>query len=477
MKTYPFLAVFICLCVNTAAQEYSFKYGKITPDELRMTLYEPEPDAPAVFIYDDTDIHFSFGNSIQLLCYRTVKIKVFKDEGVKWGDVAIDFGNYQLSKEVVSRIDAAAYNLVDGKTVKTQLKRQNIFEEVLDEHTKRLKFSIPEVRAGTVIEYRYLLTSDFIGQIPDVDVQHAIPVVRSTAQISIPEYFTHHIHTRGYLTLPVKKELENGGAAGFSGFSYTNTKYICNIDRVPSLRKEPYVWHLDDFRAGLEFEINGLEIPGSLYKSFTRTWADVYESLDRSEFGRYADIRNPFKDEVAAIVARNADDERRQLHEILKFVQSRIAWDGTYRLTPESSPCSRRQETRRQRVDQLHPRRRPARRRIQTGNYPAQSPLRRTASADPRHRPHPHLRIADEAQKRGDGLPRCHRPPLGRQRPAHAAARRPRQTLQSGTSFRKLDQPLLAGAEHRPVTDHGPSDGRRGVGMHRNGHRNQSGGL
>lgn len=338
MKTYPFLAVFICLCVNTAAQEYSFKYGKITPDELRMTLYEPEPDAPAVFIYDDTDIHYSFGNSIQLLCYRTVKIKVFKDEGVKWGDVAIDFGNYQLSKEVVSRIDAAAYNLVDGKTVKTQLKRQNIFEEVLDEHTKRLKFSIPEVRAGTVIEYRYLLTSDFIGQIPDVDVQHAIPVVRSTAQISIPEYFTHHIHTRGYLTLPVKKELENGGAAGFSGFSYTNTKYICNIDRVPSLRKEPYVWHLDDFRAGLEFEINGLEIPGSLYKSFTRTWADVYESLDRSEFGRYADIRNPFKDEVAAIVARNADDERRQLHEILKFVQSRIAWDGTYRLTPESSP-------------------------------------------------------------------------------------------------------------------------------------------
>ena len=78
-----------------------------------MTLYEPEPDAPAVFIYDDTDIHYSFGNSIQLLCYRTVKIKVFKDEGVKWGDVAIDFGNYQLSKEVVSRIDAAAYNLVD----------------------------------------------------------------------------------------------------------------------------------------------------------------------------------------------------------------------------------------------------------------------------------------------------------------------------------------------------------------------------
>ena len=28
MKTYPFLAVFICLCVNTAAQEYSFNCRK-----------------------------------------------------------------------------------------------------------------------------------------------------------------------------------------------------------------------------------------------------------------------------------------------------------------------------------------------------------------------------------------------------------------------------------------------------------------
>jgi hypothetical protein len=28
MKTYPFLAVFICLCVNTAAQEYSFATRK-----------------------------------------------------------------------------------------------------------------------------------------------------------------------------------------------------------------------------------------------------------------------------------------------------------------------------------------------------------------------------------------------------------------------------------------------------------------
>lgn len=337
MKTFPYLAALVCLCTSAAAQEYSFKFGKIAPDELTMTSYAPEPDAEAVFIYDDTDIHYVFGKSIQVECYRSVKIKVLKDEGVRWGDVTIDRYHRQLSKETVSRLSAAAYNLVDGKTVKTQLAKQNIFEEAIDENTTRLKFSIPDVKAGTVIEYRYTFISDFIGTIPDVGIQHSIPVVRSTTQVSIPEYFTHHIRTKGYLSLPVEKTFDNGVVAGNYSSGYTVTKYTCTVDRVPSLRREPYIWYLDDFRAGLEFEINGLSIPGSIYKNFTKTWNDVYESLKRSEFGRYANIRNPFKDEVTGIVARNAD-ERQRLHAILKLVQSRITWDGTYRLTPQNSP-------------------------------------------------------------------------------------------------------------------------------------------
>ncbi len=337
MKFSTLLTAFVCLYGSAAAQEYSLKYGKISPDELSMTSYAAEPDAEAVFLYDDTDIHYVFANSIQLELYRTVKIKVLKDEGAHWGDVAIDFHHHQLSKEVISRLDAAAYNLVNGKVVKTPLKKQNIFEEVLSETSKRLKFSIPEVKAGTVIEYRYTLTSDFIGSVPDVDVQYSIPVRYSKVEVSIPEYFTHHIHTRGYIPLPIEKKQDNGIVVGSSDFSYSVTKYTCAIDQVPSLKKEPFIWYLDDFRAGIEFEINGVSIPGSLYKNFTETWANVYESLSRSEFGRYLRMRNPFKDEVAVIVATNAD-EREQLHAILKLVQSRIAWDGDYRLTPKSSP-------------------------------------------------------------------------------------------------------------------------------------------
>ena len=342
-----FLSTLITLAclfhMAASAQEYSFKYGKITDDELRMTAYAPDPDAEAVFIYDDTYIHYVFANSIQLELERSVKIKILKDAGTRWGDVEIIYHNQQAYRESISKLDAAAYNLVDGKVVKTPLKKQQIFTEELSENTQRMKFSIPDIHAGTVIEYRYRLTSDFIGSIPDIDIQHSIPVIHSTTEVTIPEYFTHHIQTKGYLSLPVTQSSESEPFIGSGGAYYSATKYECDIDDVPALKSEPHIWYLDDFRSGIQFEINGINIPGQLFEDFTTTWSKVNESLQRSEFGRYLSIRNPYRDEVAAIVA-GTDNPLQRIHEILKLVQSRIKWDNIYRLVPKRSPHAAAEE-------------------------------------------------------------------------------------------------------------------------------------
>ncbi len=345
-KVLSTLTALACLsCMAATAQEYSFKYGKISGDELRMTSYAPDPDAEAVFIYDDTYIHYVFANSIQLELERSVKIKILKDEGTHWGDVEILYHNRQAYRESISKLNAAAYNLVDGKVVKTPLKKQQIFTEEVSETTQRMKFSIPEVRAGTVIEYRYRLTSDFIGSIPDVNVQYSIPVVRSSTVVTIPEYFTHHVQSRGYVSLPIERTSDNEPFIGAGGESYSVTKYICDIEGVPALKKEPHVWHMADFRGGIEFEINGINIPGQIYEDFTTTWGKVFENLQRSEFGRYLNIRNPYRNEVAAIVA-GTDNPLQRIHEILKLVQSRIKWDNVYRLIPARSPHSAANEGR-----------------------------------------------------------------------------------------------------------------------------------
>ena len=46
---------------------------------------------------------------------------------------------------------------VDGKVVKTSMSSKYIFKEQTTDNMMRLKFSIPEVKVGSIIEYKYLL--------------------------------------------------------------------------------------------------------------------------------------------------------------------------------------------------------------------------------------------------------------------------------------------------------------------------------
>ena len=346
MKILPLLAATsLFLHCSAVAQECSFKYGNVTREELQMTSYAPDPDAEAVFLYDDFYLNYDVGNKLVLELYRTVRIKVLKSEGVKWGDIEFYYYLDNNAQERISQLEGTSYNLVNGKVVRTPLKKQLIFEEEVDKNTRRVKFSLPEVREGSVFEYRYLVRSEFIESIPTLYVQHEIPVMHSNVDVTIPWCFTFQAEICGDIQLDVERMLAYGSSTGSSEFRYKATRYVCKTENVPALKEEPYVWCTDDHRSGLRFEINDLEYPGYLNKHFTTTWAEVNDLLEHTNFGRFFKMQNPFTSEVAEIVART-DDRKQQLHEILKLVQSRVTWDGYYRLSPQRSPAKAAEEGR-----------------------------------------------------------------------------------------------------------------------------------
>lgn len=51
-------------------------------------------------------------------------------------------------KEIVSQIDAFAYNIEEGKTVRTKMKRKFIFKERLNDKYMQVKFSVPNSKIG-----------------------------------------------------------------------------------------------------------------------------------------------------------------------------------------------------------------------------------------------------------------------------------------------------------------------------------------
>ena len=88
-----------------------------------MAVYEPDSSATAVILCKLTDISYKWGiESFRLVSEYEVKIKVLKPEGTSYADVIIPY--YELPnnamKENIIGLDASAYNLENGKIVRTK---------------------------------------------------------------------------------------------------------------------------------------------------------------------------------------------------------------------------------------------------------------------------------------------------------------------------------------------------------------------
>lgn len=313
------------------AQKPDYRFGKVSEEELRMERYDRDPDAEAVVLCEEVRTYYLIGNQFTRMTDYFIRIKVLKAEGKEYADINLP---YVFQRENYANLDAVAYNLVDGKIVKTPLKKQYLFREQVGDEQWMLKFSIPEVREGTVIEYRYRMNSDFVTYIPSVVVQHDIPTVRMKATVEIPEYLRFNVNTKGYLSINMRENTIAGRIAG-TDVPY-NVREITTEGRdIPALKKEPFVWNRNEFRSMIDFELSQIAMPFSDVQNFSLTWKDVNEALAETDFNSNIRMGNPFKEETAAIVARNLAP-RQTLHELLRLVQSHMKWDGKYRLMSSS---------------------------------------------------------------------------------------------------------------------------------------------
>lgn len=334
-----------CAYPQQAAQTLtpSTKYGNPSAEELNMTSYAPDTTAAAVVLCSKTRVRYELiANQFQLIYNYEVKIKVLKSEGTSCANIEIPFyakstGNPM--KESVTQIEACAYNLENGKTVRTKMKRDLIFEERVNKNYSQIKFSIPAVRQGTVFEYKYQLTSDYYHTLNSWEAQQDIPVLLTTYDLLIPEYFQFNLDMRGAYPLQPQDETKS---LTFT-LHYTNGQMemvTCTGrwlrftgKQLPALRPDSYVWCADDYRSGVHFELRGINFPNIPYRSFTHTWAEIDKMLlDDEDFGSLLRMRNPYREEMASLSLDQLPSRQEQIAAIYTFLKQKISWNEQYAL-------------------------------------------------------------------------------------------------------------------------------------------------
>src|SRR5690606_35017357 len=205
---YALLTVFIFFLVSPAFSE-DFPFGRITLAELEMKNYDKDTTASAVVLNEFGTAYISSGERIPLIFEHHVKIKILNIKGFSQGNIVIpiykgDNDNF----ESVSEIQAVTFYLENGSMQRAELDKKQIFRENKNQYWDLVKFAMPNISEGCIIEYSYKITSPYKFNFRSWVFQSDIPKVRSEYLAKIPAVYNYNVSLRGYLKLSQEPKME-----------------------------------------------------------------------------------------------------------------------------------------------------------------------------------------------------------------------------------------------------------------------------
>ncbi len=344
-KVLLFISLLIITSV-TLAQDV--KYGKVSKKELEEKFYPQDTSANAVVLYKKRRTYYEYTGTSgwSLITVVHERIKIYNKDGFENATIKVPIYGRSGKNEMFG-VKAYTYNLESGKVEKTKLSKSDIFDEEITENWTSKNFTMPNLKEGTVIEWKYTITSPYYSNISDVICQYDIPIKYMEFKIKIPEYFVFkYLPSRYY---PIKVDQSNvlrkiNYSYRTKDDNYANAKTTLNNETVdvnekifssvakniPALKEEPHVNNINNYRAKINLELTAYIPKNGSHKYFNNSWKDVTQTIyESSRFGDQLNKKNHFSDDLSPLIAdKKLPDEK--MMAIFQFVKNKIKWDGTY---------------------------------------------------------------------------------------------------------------------------------------------------
>jgi len=325
------IAFFLALSTHLSAKEDKPKFGKISMDELNQNSCPIDSNAHAFYLFDIGGSHFSYNSpdGFKINYERHFRIKIIDKAGFDNATISIPYYDGGSSKESILNLKAFSYNVEDGKIIKTQLKKADIFDEATTKNWNQIKFAIPNVKEGSVIEVSYNKSSNMLQSLPGWQFQHYIPILRSEYEVGIPEYFHFNQFHRGYQRVNTVQSSQNTTTTTTTGqlISYSVNVFKYTLNDVPAFPVGEKLTTPENYICKVEYELASYQFPGSFFKSFTQTWEDLDKLLlDDDDFGLRLKTTGFLKDDAQAI-SLTATDEMGKMTAAFNNIKKKIKWN------------------------------------------------------------------------------------------------------------------------------------------------------
>ena len=317
MKNSARFLVMLLLFPFTAYCQDFPDFGMVSKEEFALKECAFDKDAEAVILLNEAVSDHD--DQYHLITYHHVRIKILKEKGFDAANITLQF--YRKDDfEFIDGLEAIVINNDNPGDVSTEkLSKKSFYTKEINERIGAITFAFPNIKVGSIIEYKYRSFMKNYNGLDDWDFQKRLPVVKSKYTLTVlpTTEFTYRINKKDDIPVTVKVEKETG-------------RVLFEMNNIPSLEEEPYMDAREDYLQKVIFQLSGYNSNGTGKIKFMTSWDEVIrELLTTKEFGNQLGKNIPgtgaFTDEV-----KKMPEEENKMKAIYNYVRSNMTWNYFY---------------------------------------------------------------------------------------------------------------------------------------------------
>lgn len=299
------------LSVTIALKGQTRGFGNIDTADLRLTKCDFEKDANAMVLFDKAKVQFNMMGFVTM--ERHKRVKILNEKGKEEGSVKIEYNNLYGAEEILN-IEAQTINLDNGKIVITKVDPKQIYFQHTDKNKDALIISFPDIKEGSVIEYRYKFARSIAANFPAWYFQSNIP----TRYSEFTTYF--------------------GSTLKFKAFTRTNKPFskdttligghVWAVSDISSSKKEAFMRADNDALQCVALLLNEVDSFNGTTVHLNDSWSETGKLLANQK-DYYKELDQHLNDEdklIKQAAELKTDDEK--IDFLYNQVKSTISWNG-----------------------------------------------------------------------------------------------------------------------------------------------------
>lgn len=333
------LVTFVCLQL-IQAQTNKYEFGKVPIEDIQYNECPYDKTAEAVVLFDKGESHFVKSHDSFLIMYeKTTRIKILTAAGVDWAKVEIPFYQSNNIYEKVFDVEATAYNYEDGVLTRTKLESENIHDEKLNESWILRKFAVPNVKVGTVIEYKYTIESEYVFNLRDWEFQWKIPVLYSQYNVSMVPFYQYTFLLQGAGKFDEQtSEVSTGLEEQFGSIKYKYMNHTYIMKNLAAFKDEEFITSPKDYMIKLDFQLSKILYPNGVKKDIITTWPLLIKDLlEDDNFGKYVSKSTKIAPKIFDLNGFSALTQQQKFDSVINYVKKNYSWNKKNRIYSSKS--------------------------------------------------------------------------------------------------------------------------------------------